>query len=161
MVINRADRDLVAPGQFGVCGMAGIGQVVFLEKLKLKLFARLLAVGAKILNSQREQLPLPFAMKHRFGSVRVRALERPGFGAVRVERGDRHRTASLLPLRSGVLVGDKTVQRHTEVSSERSLAGIELREEAAFQSAGEEALGQVLRLFVVSMPLQADVLVDG
>ena len=102
-------------------------------------------------------------MKHVFGGICVRAMQRLGLGAgvAKIQRYDRHRTASLLAMGGGMFACGETVQCHAEVGAERSLRGVELLEEFAFEGAGEEALRQILGVFVVLMPFQTDVFVNG
>ena len=98
--------------QFGVRGTVAIGEIVFFEDPKLELSSSFPAVRLQVFHGQREQLPLPFAMKYVFGSFRVRPLQRLGPCAVQIERRDRHRAASFLPMCGRVFVSRETVQRH-------------------------------------------------
>src|SRR5207237_9588782 len=59
------------------------------------------------------------------------------------------------------LVSGKTFHGHAEISPERSFRGIESREEVSLECGSEEALRQVLGIFVIFVEFEADKAVDG
>src|SRR5262249_37403956 len=68
---------------------------------------------------------------------------------------------SLLASRRFSLVRDVAVQTDAQIGAEASLAGLVRSQVALFERAREKALGQILPLFIVGIPLHANVLVDG
>src|SRR5207237_2755648 len=81
-------------------------------------------------------------------------------GGREVERQKRRARISLLAARDLFLVGHVTVQADPQKSAKAALAGLVRTQEVLLERAREKTLGQVLPLFVVGLPLDAQVFVD-
>src|SRR5260370_19038748 len=158
MVVQSGSGNSMTRGQSCVIGVIGLGEIVSFENSELELFGAALAMFAKVLHGERKQLSLPFAMEQFFG--RIGGIAWLDFRALRIKRGDHHSAASLLSVRGGMLVGCKTVERHSQIGPERRLLRIEAPDEVALQGASKEALSQVLGFLVALTPLQPEVFVD-
>ena len=139
-------------GQTGVGRPVAAGQVVGFEDFELELFAESFAVRVQVVEGQREQLALPFALENLFRR----------FGGDRwlLDWLELDAASPLLAVRGGVLVGGESFDRHAEVGAERRLRRIETRKQIALQRGGEEALSQVLGVFVVFAKFHADEAID-
>src|SRR5262249_48774869 len=138
-------------------------EVVPLEETKREGLAPRRALLAQRFEADREQRP---------DSLDVEIfLERPAgrygvpgqlaVGGREIEGQQRSAGISLLASRRFSLVRDVAIQTDAQIGAEASLAGLVRSQVALFERAREKALGQILPLFIVGIPLHANVLVDG
>ena len=67
---------------------------------------------------------------------------------------------ALLPVRGGVLIGGESFHGHAKVGTERTLRGVETREEVPLQCGREEALRQIFGVLVALAEFDADESID-
>ena len=118
----------------------------------MELLARAVAECAQVVQGQGEELALPFAIESLFRRFRR--------GRLFADWLELHVSAPFLPVLGGVRVGGEPFHRHPEIGPERGLCGVEAREEFTLQRAGEEALRQILGVFVVLAEFEADEAID-
>ena len=100
----------MARGQAGVRRPIGAGEVVSFEDFELELLAACVAMGAQVVEAQREQLALPLAFEDLF--------RRFGGDRLLVDWLELDAASPLLPVCGGVLGGGEALDGHAQVGAE-------------------------------------------